>query len=74
MPITPFLQPGAFDPEAITAMSLAFEKALGKLGLSPARDAATEMVANAIIALAEGGERDPERLYLGALARFGDPG
>ena len=74
MPITPFLQPGVFGPEATAAMSLAFEKALGKLGLSSARDAATEMVAKAIIALAEAGERDPERLYLGALARFGDPG
>jgi len=72
MPIKPYLQPNSFDPETVQAMGLAFEKCREKLGLAATRDAATEMVAKAIIALAETGERDPERLYLGALMRFGD--
>jgi predicted transcriptional regulator len=70
MPIRPYLQSNAFDPETVQAMGIAFEKCRQKLGLAPKRDAATEMVAKAIIALAEAGERDPERLYLGALMRF----
>ena len=72
MPITPFLQSNTFDPETVHAMGLAFEKCRQKLGLADTHDAATEMVAKTIIALAEAGERDPERLYLGALIRFGN--
>jgi hypothetical protein len=73
MPITPYLPSGVFEPETVQAMGVAFEKARQKLGLAPTRDAATEMVARTIIDLAVDGERDPERLYLGALVRFGPP-
>jgi hypothetical protein len=71
MPITPYLQPRAFEPETTKAMGLAFEKACRRLGLSLTRDAMTESVAKVIIALAERGESDAERLYEGALAHFG---
>ena len=71
MPIRPYLDRDVFDPEAVHAMGIAFEKCRQKLGLAATRDAATEMVAKTIVALAEAGERDPERLYLGALVRFG---
>lgn len=72
MPIEPYLDPNVFDPETVHAMGIAFEKCRHKLGLADTHDAATEMVAKTIIALAEAGERDPERLYLGALVRFGN--
>ena len=71
MPIRPHLQSQVFEPEAVHAMSIAFEKACETLGLSHTQDAATEIVAKVIIALAEGGESDPERLYQGALVHLG---
>ena len=55
-------------------MATAFEKACRTMGLAPTQDAATESVANVIIALAEGGETDAERLYEQALAHFGKTG
>jgi hypothetical protein len=73
MPITSYLPPKVFDPETTKAMGLAFEKACQTLGLSLTTDAVTERVAKVIIALAEGGERDPEGLYRGALAHFNKP-
>ncbi len=72
MPITPYLRARIFEPEAITAMGIAFEKACHRLGLSLTRDAMTESVARVVIELAEGGETDAERLYQAALAHFGD--
>ena len=74
MPITPYLRSKVFEPETTKAMGIAFEKACRKLGLSLTRDAMTESVAKVIIDLAEGGESDPERLYQGALAQFGQSG
>jgi len=71
MPITPYLQAQAFEPETTKAMGVAFEKTCRRLGLSLTRDAMTESVAKVIIALAERGETDAERLYEGALAHFG---
>ena len=70
MPIRPYLQSRVFGPETVEAMGVAFEKACQKLGLARTHDAATEIVAKVIIALAEAGEHDPERLYQGALAHF----
>ena len=74
MPIKPYLQTKAFDSETTKAMGVAFEKACLKLGLSLTPDPMTERVAKVIIELAEGGEADPDRLYQGALAYFGDSG
>jgi hypothetical protein len=70
MPIRPYLQSRVFEPETVEAMGVAFERACQKLGLARTHDAATEIVAKVIIELAEQGERDAERLYHGALARF----
>jgi hypothetical protein len=74
MPITPYLQWKVFEPEITSAMGVAFETACRRLGLSLMHDAMTESVAQVIIALAEAGETDAERLYLRALAHFGSPG
>jgi hypothetical protein len=74
MPITPYLQLKVFEPETTRAMGVAFEKACRTLGLSPTPDAMTESVAKVIIALAEGGETDAERLYEKVLAHFSPTG
>ena len=74
MPITPYLRSQALEPDTTKAMGMAFEKACRRMGLSLTRDAMTESIAKVVVALAEGGETDARRLYLGALAHFGDPG
>jgi hypothetical protein len=69
MPIRSFLQPGAFDPEAIAAMSEAFEAVCNELNEAGQPRVAPEVVATRIIAAARGGERDPVRLRAAALAQ-----
>jgi hypothetical protein len=62
MPIRPFLADQAFEPEVITAMSVALERAYAALRLNPIDDIATRMVAEKIIKLAQRGIRDPDTL------------
>ena len=61
MPIRSFIQPGAFDPEAIAAMSEAFEAALKELQDTGQRTVARDVIAGRIIAAARL-ERLTERL------------
>jgi hypothetical protein len=70
LPITPFLQDYAFEPEVTRAMGIAFENACKSLRLSDIADPATEIVATKIIELAQSGERDPDRLCNGAVMAF----
>ncbi len=70
MTITPFLKNQAFEPELIRAMSIAFESACARLGLSQAEDRATEMVAAKIIQFAQRGENDPDSLCRRVLHDF----
>ena len=58
MPIWPFLAGQAFDPETIRDMSLALEKVCEALNLKMVDDAATRLVAEKIIKLAQWGVRD----------------
>jgi hypothetical protein len=67
MPIRPFTQPGAFEPEAIAAMTEAFDAACQKLGDIDQVEVAREVIAGRIIAAARLGERDPARLLEAAL-------
>jgi hypothetical protein len=67
MPIRTFTQPGAFDPEAIAAMTEAFDAACEKLGDIDQVEVAREVIAGRIIAAARLGERDPARLLEAAL-------
>jgi hypothetical protein len=62
MPLTPFLKENTFDPEAIKAMSAAFEAVCEALRLAPRSDPITEIVAGKVIEVASTGERDPERI------------
>jgi hypothetical protein len=69
MPIRTFTQPGAFDPEAIAAMTEAFDAACEKLGDIDQPEVAGERIAGRIIAAAKLGERDPARLLAAALQK-----
>jgi hypothetical protein len=69
MPIHSFLQPGAFDPEAIALMGEALEAALKELQGAGETDVMREVIAGRIIAAARLGERDPTRLLAAALDR-----
>ena len=62
MPICPLLTDQAFDPEVITAMSLALERACDALRLKAIDDIATRLVAEKLIELAQRGIRDPDTL------------
>ncbi len=69
MRIHSFIEPGAFDPEAIAAMSEALEAALKELQHKGQTEAMQEAIARRIIAAATLGERDPARLLAAALDR-----
>jgi hypothetical protein len=62
MPLTPFLKEATFDPEAIKAMTTAFEAVCEALQLVIRGDLVTEIVARKVIEVAGTGERDPERI------------
>jgi hypothetical protein len=68
MPTHSFMQPGAFEPEAIAAMSEAFDAACKELDESGEPRVAREVIAARIIAAARIGEHDPARLRAAALA------
>lgn len=70
LPITPFLQDHAFEPEVTRAMGIAFEDACRLLRLPDAADPAAEIVATKIIELAKLGEHDANRLCNGAVMAF----
>jgi hypothetical protein len=58
-----------FDGETIRRMGIAFEMALASLGFTPGCDDPVRrtLAQGIIIGMAQVGERDPERLYEGAL-------
>jgi hypothetical protein len=58
---------GAFAPEDITRLTVAYDAVLHQLGLADREDGATLMIAKRIIDLARQGERDPERLTAAAI-------
>ena len=70
MPITPFLQGQAFDPETVEAMGKAFVTTCEALGLSDQDDAMTQLVAQKIIELAQRGLKNPTALHLAVIKEF----
>ena len=70
MPIRPFLAGQAFDPETIRDMSLALQKVCDALSLKMIDDAATRMIAEKIIELAQRGVRDVSSLTAMTLKEF----
>jgi hypothetical protein len=67
MAIYRLLTGSTFEPEAIAAMTTAYEDILRALNLTNRQDPLTEIVAKKIIKAAEIGERDPIRLRTKAL-------
>ena len=64
MTIRPFFAGRVFDPEAITVMSVAFERACATMGLRhDTDDQATGLVAEKIIQLFQRGVDDAETLH-----------
>jgi hypothetical protein len=70
MPIRPFLAGQAFDPETITKMSAAFESVCVVLGIKLVDDAATRLVAQKVIELAQRGVKDVKTLIAMTLEQF----
>jgi hypothetical protein len=62
MPIRQYLDGHKFDPDAVEAMGVAFAIVRTALQLRDRGDLANEIVAEMIIAVAQEGERDPERI------------
>jgi hypothetical protein len=62
VPLYQLLQNGAFDSDAVAAMSAAFEEACRVLGLAERSDPLCILVAQKILDCARTGERDPIRL------------
>ena len=71
MPIRPFLPDHAFSPEAITAMSFAFERVCAEMGLTEKSDRLRGVIAKRIIDLTiNGSYSDPDKLYAAVITSF----
>ena len=70
MPIRPFLAGQAFDPQTITKTSAAYERVCAALGIKFVDDAATRLVAQVVIELAQRGVKDVETITAMTLERF----
>jgi hypothetical protein len=68
----PLIQPGAFGPEEIAAMVEALEASLNKIGYAENPEVMRERIAQAIMAAAKLGERDPVRLREAGLGSWRD--
>jgi len=70
MPIRPYLQGQAFDPDSIRIMSVAFENACKQLGILNKHDAVTKIVARTVIEMAQRGFRDEDSLTDAVMQEF----
>jgi hypothetical protein len=68
MPIDPFIEYGAFGPEATAAMGEAFDAACKELRKIGQCEEVRELIAARIIVAARRGELDPVRLRMAALS------
>jgi hypothetical protein len=74
MPIRAYLEGQTLDGETIRLVGIAFETALGSFGATlGCDDPVRAALARNIIALAQAGERDPERLCEAALKAVRSP-
>jgi hypothetical protein len=70
MPIQPYLQGEAFDPDTVRVMGIAFENACKELGILNKHDAVTRVVARTVIDMAQRGFRDEESLTAAVMQEF----
>ncbi len=73
MAIYRLLQHSAFTPEDIAPIGAAYEDCLRVLKLTNRSDPLTEIIAKAIIAIAQTGVRDPVQIRDLALKQIGAP-
>jgi hypothetical protein len=72
MPIRALLSDDqSFTPEEVRVLIEVFEQSLKALRLIDRVDPATMLVAEKVLEVARGGERDPQRLQTRVLAQFG---
>jgi hypothetical protein len=71
VPIRPYLKEGAFGPDVVSAMAVAFEDVRKALANSGRSDITKETIAAKVIELARGGEIDPVVLREMVLSEFG---
>jgi hypothetical protein len=70
--IVPFIRNAVFEPADIKVMSDAYSKAIENIcGSGHPNKIVVEIIATRIITLAQGGERNPDRLCERALAACG---
>jgi hypothetical protein len=70
MPIRPYLQGQAFDPDTVRIMGVAFENVCGQLGILDKQDAVTKIVARTVIDMAQRGFRDEASLTAAVMEEF----
>ena len=70
MPINFSTEHGAFEPEATAAMGEAFDAVCQELLCTSQPEVVRQLIATLVIAAANGGELDPIRLRMVALAGF----
>ena len=63
MSIERLLQERVFEPEIVSVMSGAYERALRALGLTNRTDPVTELLAQTILSVVESGVRDAQLIY-----------
>lgn len=68
--IHPFTRRESFDPEAVEAISIAFERVCAALMGAQQSELIRENVAIKIIAIALAGERDSTKLYLRCMEMY----
>jgi hypothetical protein len=68
MTIYSLMRGAGFDRDTINAVATAFDAVCRELDLSTRSDPVTEVVGQKIIALAQQGTHDPEKLTVAALA------
>ena len=73
MPIQRLLKEGAFDPDEISRLVAAYERALRLLRPKDRTDAVKELIAKKIIEVARAGEPDPAKVCAQALLDLGLP-
>jgi hypothetical protein len=71
MAIYRLIASGTFDPDAVEAMTAAYEGALSDLRLIDRNDPLTELIAKSIITITSTGERDPDKIKDRALNALG---
>lgn len=70
MPLRALIDGRFFDAETTAAMTEAYEAALATFGVKDRTDPLTRMIAEAVVAIVDGGTRTREDIYEQTVAKF----